>query len=750
MPEAPSLYWHQADTQSILIDDQRDVWHAGIVKDILVTVPNGTVLVATDSGGVWSVSDTGTGIPLLDADKPDMWCLAPGPDGEQHIYAGGVGLYETDVSDSLPLLAWNEIPLTDINNNAIGTVYRMVVSAVTRRIVLATSSGVYWSEIKAAPVSDGCVAGCLAALFGIKSKPAPRPPYVWTPAKGLPSGGYSGAAMGPRTGYRETPSVAVAAWGLNPKTGLYGLFYGTWDASGDLVFKRADVRGVDATGMCYTPIAVCENFPARMYASASDSNGDFFVMLTSVDAGAHWSPVAGAVEGGPDGPKTLTDLCKGQGNDGGRPNNTLAVGPISPGRIAFGWVGGPFFSENSGATFTLIADGYDPNPGDKTKYEHLHADFHAFHFDRNDPDGQRVFIGSDGGIVRSDDLGGSFVSRYNQRLLNLQLLGTTALREWWGTLGVSPTVPGLLGAGSQDNGNLWCRVKQNSSPWVYFGGGDGNLMAFLQNGQVIHFDNGENKPQQDTWTGNGFHAEGVIPYVENHELHAPVFEPVGQPNYRNDKGQLLWGVAGYQSFVYGLFAEDNGGGMHWEYMGSPPIGLNVVTAVSSRDGHTIFVGVSGGRMFRLDPPDIFPKEMPVTPLPSPDGDPKRVINRIVMAHAGLAFASYNGDGSGSVLRWTGHAWDKTLGGFPNETIYAMELDVSDELPVLYIVTDNKVYGSADFGLTWSDVSAGLPRRPHGSDLRYAQDQDGHYLYLSTFGRSVWVANLLTFINVPPR
>jgi hypothetical protein len=77
-----------------------------------------------------------------------------------------------------------------------------------------------------------------------------------------------------------------------------------------------------------------------------------------------------------------------------------------------------------------------------------------------------------------------------------------------------------------------------------------------------------------------------------------------------------------------------------------------------------------------------------------------------------------------------------LGSFPSQFLYAMEIDVAGDVPIIYVTTDAKVYASADFRLTWSDVSGGLPKLPHCSDLRFAQDQDGHYLYLTTFGRSV--------------
>jgi hypothetical protein len=84
----PQIGWVQADNQAIQYNAAHRAWLAGIVKDILTT-PDGSILVATDTGGIWSVSEAGEGVCLIDTDKPDMWCLARGPDGNQHVFAGG-------------------------------------------------------------------------------------------------------------------------------------------------------------------------------------------------------------------------------------------------------------------------------------------------------------------------------------------------------------------------------------------------------------------------------------------------------------------------------------------------------------------------------------------------------------------------------------------------------------------------------------------------------------------------------------
>ncbi len=184
MADLPALHWSQADSQSIQTDEKSDAWHSGIVKDILVR-PDGSLIVATDTGSIWSVGESGTGTPLNDTDKPDMWFVTNGIDGSDHIYAGGEALFETDVSQPLPLMSWSDISFNG------DTIFRAVVVSNARRIVVATSSGVYWSDIPPAPNSSGCLGVLLGGLVPRK----PRAPYKWNPAQGLPNGAYAGLAF---------------------------------------------------------------------------------------------------------------------------------------------------------------------------------------------------------------------------------------------------------------------------------------------------------------------------------------------------------------------------------------------------------------------------------------------------------------------------------------------------------------------------------------------------------------------------
>jgi hypothetical protein len=66
------------------------------------------------------------------------------------------------------------------------------------------------------------------------------------------------------------------------------------------------------------------------------------------------------------------------------------------------------------------------------------------------------------------------------------------------------------------------------------------------------------------------------------------------------------------------------------------------------------------------------------------------------------------------------------------------------LPVtLYACTDTRVWVSRDEANTWLLATRQLLRRAHGSSLAIgaAQAGGGRFLYLGTYGRSVWQARI---------
>src|SRR6185437_8670261 len=136
---------------------------------------------------------------------------------------------------------------------------------------------------------------------------------------------------------------------------------------------------------------------------------------------------------------------------------------------------------------------------------------------------EELFIGSDGGIALTRDFGGSFVSSFARELLNLQLLGTTGMREWYGGLGASARHPGLLATGTQDNGNLITDLTAGNG-WTFVEGGDGRIVSFLANETIFHYFGDDDRAQLARWTGTAEQQIGVIPYYQDRVLRSVIFE----------------------------------------------------------------------------------------------------------------------------------------------------------------------------------------------------------------------------------
>ena len=182
-----SIKWTLANPLSIQTDDTGNAWNSGAARDI-AAMSEDKVLVATDTGSIWMAGRDGSSFPVADdVESPDFWCITAGLYGDDHFYAGGAKLYETNISKTLPLLNWREIPVTwqeapphsnpyTVSPSAI---YRIAILRGDKRMVLATTDGVVWADIPDPPSRPS---GCL--LCGI-SKGTPPGTYTWKKAQGL-------------------------------------------------------------------------------------------------------------------------------------------------------------------------------------------------------------------------------------------------------------------------------------------------------------------------------------------------------------------------------------------------------------------------------------------------------------------------------------------------------------------------------------------------------------------------------------
>jgi hypothetical protein len=735
--------WSLVSPHGILIDESADAWWSGHVTDIL-ELDHGTagLLVATEMGGVWTVATNNMTVPLSDNwDQPNVNRLAAGPDGDRHFFAAcdaGV-IYETDVSQSVPLLNWKPVdrPLPA----GVGDVRGIAVIRPQRIVLAATDGGLYWSTIPKRPARRGCLGQLL---------PGPPPPpalYDWKKAKepALGQNGYFDVAIGSLTGrpllkrVQPLSDVSVIVGGR-----AAGVFVGTFVDPNTLVLERGrlfDDQGNELTDWWFlstgfTSVAVCEQSPTVAYAASAYPDGRFKMVIRSKDGGRRWAftgfdlkNVAGQ-----------SDIRSVAGDQGNGWNNAIGVLKTGPGVVALGWQAGTFVSPDAGKTWIALK----PSP-------HLHADVHVVRFRDTTPDDKHtLLIGSDGGIaeISVDDafqMQTTARSDFNRQLPTLQCYGTWPIpRQFWGTLAASSW--GFVATGVQDNGNIYLN-RESGDPWRQMDGGDGGWTGFVEDMTAV-------RNIMGAAVTTGFRNANLIvganvvriespPPPDATGLKGPVADVVRMPRYKNPAGHHLLAVAGSGSNVYGLFPDRNTAGSHrWERIGVVPGNL-LVAAVGSHDGGTVHVGTTVGRFFVLDVkqgtflelPVVLPQ--PVALTPQKGGQPSRIatlssVETFAILNATDANLNY-------VLRLDALQWKPPLlSGLPiTGPFYGLDGAFRERERLLFVSTDDRVYSSEDGGDNWVPETINLPRRPHCADIRVSVTRRGGSVLLSTFGRSVY-------------
>ena len=718
-----ALQWELATPYGISFPNT-SIWYSGHVNAILeLDLPNKPLIVGTDTGGVWRVANDGSAATPLsnDWDVPDINCLLLGPQGPQHIYAGGGlqgltasgAIYVTDPTVADPLTAWH-----DISPPGSTRITRLVHVTNPDRIVASSYSGIYWAPI-----------------------PATGFTYQWHQASGA-----NGECYGLASGSNATVAASLSS---NSTQGKNILIVGGWQGS-TLVMKPATVSGIDSSSFHTIAVASCATAPQRMYASCSDEGGGFAAVLHSEDGGHSWKPCSMNVLNVP-APLTLHEVATQA--DGYA--NCITVAPTNPDTVIVGGFA-PCVTHDGGTTWNVLPEGlaFGTSSLFYDGATPMHADQHAITFVPNQPN--QVYLGHDGGLTKLVDLQAAvqtpasslYENIYNRYLATLQFYDPSASHQFWGTLGVSTQVEGLIGGGTQDNGNLYTVIGNPAQPWQRIQKGDGGLMMFTRTGQLIN----EILAQHGggviitNWVGSAFDLNGQfdIPILHNkpgtstkyvNYLNPSAVELVNDPTYLNAQGKLIYAVAGQGPDLYGLYDVTDVQKANWGYLATTP-DQSIITALGAGSGKTVFVGTDSTQVFVFNvATGVFQFSQGLPPA-----DINGYVAKIIVQDEPEAFLILDiRFKEGAIYHTTdGKLWEKLAGGLPNENFHAMDTDWTRHPKPLFVSTDGAIYRSDDNGQTWQNQSSGLPKRPHCGDLRFVlTPKNERYLYLSTYGRSVW-------------
>jgi hypothetical protein len=725
--------WLLSNPYGIVVDVEADAWHTGAATAVLPVQNTQELLIGSETGGVWRCSPTDEAATALSDGwtDPDITALIQSPDPVVVLATTGNGsVYISDqpsAAGSGPLGTFRQARTVNAAGAPVtpGTIWAGVIEPTTNRLVLACQNGLFWAELPLA--GDDLV---FAAAVGA-------------------TGPFSGVALGP------AKSIIAAGHG-SAIPGLSGLFVGSWTRTltGSLLLrlKPAQVNGPSVSLMGRTSVASCFGSPRFAFAvtaqAAGPNEGLFYAVLRSLDGGQSWNVCGQA------------GAFANAGNQADR-NEAIAVAP-QPGaaayqqlNVAMGMRRGPFISSDGGDNWVEHGDTWSGSG----KSPHLHEDTRTLLFDDRDSSGNTLYVGSDGGVACTRDLGASWETRpFNSRLPILQFYGSNR-GGYRGGASATPAAE-VAGGGLQDNENVCSLLRPQPEAWRELNaGGDGGYVCFVrrdswgnlpQSGVAVCCNaNAGRALELGEWNGQQLASKGVIP-VKAAGGYPPApsgitatadqylsLSTVSHPAWP-DRHRRVITVCGSGSTVYG-FVQTGGIYGAWLRLASLPLNRGeFITAVGSRTGDPIYVGSSWGGLFAIDP-NVDPDQASVLELQFSLGRVARAAlggtKLIVHAKEDLVLAMYDRQ----LLRMQGLHFQPVKQLPVNESLTGLVYD--ERAGALYSSFDAGVFRSVTAGDSWQPFSQGLPKMAHAAELFIGETGAGRFLYLATWGRSLFHSDL---------
>jgi photosystem II stability/assembly factor-like uncharacterized protein len=369
----------------------------------------------------------------------------------------------------------------------------------------------------------------------------------------------------------------------------------------------------------------------------------------------------------------------------------------------------------------------------------VHADQHGMEWDPNVPN--RVYLGNDGGIYRSDANGAPGTWR------------RATFMPWNQSyhLAVAQDDPTRLATGLQDNGSV--RTWTNTAPpgdltqWNAFGGGDGHEVLIDYTNHNIYYEclqvgscrrHEDNGVTSQTFNFGARHSSRITtdaPIILDPTNPQVIYFGGNVLDRSTNKGQTFTQISPPGDFLTGpVPPEENDLGPFYanEYATITWI------APAKTDGNTIYVGTDTGRLWKTTDLGATWTEF------VGKGLPVRWVNAIVVDptdanHVYVAFSGYReGDDSANIWETTdgGDSWENISGNLPNAPVEMITYDQPNGQ--LYAATDFGVFYLKNGKKNWSRLGTALPNT---SVLDVKLTGDGQTLYAATFGRSVWQVSL---------
>jgi hypothetical protein len=515
MSDDPRIQWTLANSYGIWMSDNSeiwfpahvdspvDAWNAGRATDVLIR-PDGNLVLTSDNGGIWLMSDSGNGTVCVS----DRWedaafnSLALGPHGDDHVFAGGANaaLYMTDLSNLLPMLDWFRLNSLPTQMTEVGTVRDIVILRGSQVIVLACDGGIYWSRIGPPP-----------AKFG----PSGVDSFTWRQAiiEGKLSGGFYSIAEGPaRPGPQPHPTpdgpiMETVMAGGRGVPGPAGLFFGQWDTPDSLVFRQSHLFNLSSDVTLVSALmgfSVVTSFALNRnigYAACTNASSDIlFSVFKTKDGGRTWI----ALDPKMPGLDPKKDFADAFGTSQQGHNLCIAVSNTNSDIVTLGFRNGAI-SFDGGQHWRK--PGFDPTQTNSVT-DHLHPDLTNFAFSQSITTqplpAESYYVASDGGVaqvrwgegawvIESDVTEGesqgnlyAVILDGNNLVLHVRHSGGAKNLQWEAEAVITSMATGrgciiqsTFASGDSGNGNLEVIVPENTNLVHYW--------CAIQNGQYTNW-----------------------------------------------------------------------------------------------------------------------------------------------------------------------------------------------------------------------------------------------------------------------
>ena len=734
----------------------------------------------TAQGGVWRSLDGGASwIPIFDsAQSLAIGALALAPSNPNILYVGtgeangsgdsysGVGLYRIDNPATTATLVG---PINPIRNYTAGDGVTAVSAgvftgrSVSKILVHPTNAGMLFVGI-----AGGIIGAGSDAPFGGAIPPlAMRGLYRLTNAAGTLASinavklAVTAAGSGfdtPNTGNRNVNDMtfpdpanpdALVVWINGTTTAGDGGVYRSTNATTTATFTQTfatTVSSARASFAAYKQAAAPTNvvYAATGESSSGTSCADINqsgALRVSTDGGTTWS----------------AKLAGGGGFCGGQCFYNIGI-DVRPGATAVVsddslWLGGNVSSAtcqrlnaksiNGGVTFTNAATG-------------LHADAHVIKVDPTNAN--IVYHGNDGGIFKSVDGGSTWAS------LNVAPLSSIQFQS----IATHPANANFTIGGTQDNGTS---MYTTAAAWNRIDFGDGGYARidqsvtstttpilyhtyFNQTNGLIGF--GRNTTTacatQGQWAFKGRYGGSVSTAVYC-DGSTDTFNGISLTDAVNFYAPLELGPGSPNTVYFGtdrLYRSTNRGDTMVAVSQGPIVtGVPIRTLhVSPLNDNFRIVGLNNGRVFATTTGAATLLEVTGN-LPTPLKQVLRVVLDPRDATGNVAYVSlggYWGNATGHVFKTTNltagaaTTWIARSGSgvtaIPDIPVNCLLVDPYDS-NALYACTDIGVYYSADGGVAWNPLAAGLPRVPVFEMAFSAGTTGSRVLRIATHGRGMW-------------